>query len=74
MSRRVLVKDLAKILKEGGYKPLWICRKRDKTIYHVLGSPQKKAEILKYLLSRGLTYQPVDLFDLDDDYIISWKE
>lgn len=74
MSKRVFVKDLKRILKEGGYKPLWISRKKDKTIYHVLGSPKKKVEILKYLLSKGLTYQPVDLFDLDDDYIISWKE
>ena len=74
MSRILFKKDLVKILKEGGYKPFWIYRERNKTIYHVLGSPKKKAEILKYLLKRGLTYQPVNLFDLDDDYIVSWKE
>ena len=74
MTRRVLVKSLNKILKEGGWYVKPFLSDRQTLINLNLLDEKPRERLLKYLDSRGLFYYQIDPRHFLCMYSIEWKE
>lgn len=75
MSRRILVKDLKRLLKRGGFDNIPVFLSSRKTIINTRGFSEKQTiNLLQYIDSIGLFYYNESPRLLPTYYSIEWKE
>jgi hypothetical protein len=75
MSKRILVKDLKRLLRRGGFYNVPMCLSSKKTVINTRGFSEKQLiDLLRYIDSIGLFYYNESPRLLPTYYSIEWKE